>query len=874
MLHFSTWKTVLIWLCVAAGVVFALPNALPDRTLASLPEPIPNERVTLGLDLQGGSHLLLQVERDDLVAERLNAIEDEARRLLARTEDGGTRIGYRGGLRPDDTGLTVRLRDPAQGPDAVERLTAELGQPVQSSVFGDTIREVEVTQPTPETVRLELTQAGLDYRVRTAVTQSIEVLRRRIDPAGNTEPIIQQQGDDRILVQVPGEEDPEELKRKIGQTAKLTFQMVADDRNVSDAEATRFRLEPGTVLVPSQRGPDGTKVDPGDQDNYILESRVIVSGEDLVDAQQAYEQQTNEPVVTFRFDTRGAVRFGSATQANVGRRFAVALDGQVITAPVIQTAITGGSGQITGNFTAESAGELAALLRAGALPAKLTVIEERTVGPGLGADSIAAGETAGVIGAVLVLVFMVVAYGTLGLLANVALIANIVILLAILTGIGATLTLPGIAGIVLTVGMAVDSNVLIYERIREERRNGRSMVQSIEGGFQKALTTILDANITTLIAAAILFWLGSGPVQGFAVTLAIGIATTIFTAFTLTRWLVATWYKRARPKELPVGLVNRIPADSGIRFMKDRKFSFPASALAAVLSLGLFATAGMNLGIDFRGGSAIEVQAKDGTADVAAIRSDLAALGLGDVSVQEFGTPEDVLIRLESQGDEVAEQAAQAEVRAALADDYDFRRVEVVGPTVSSELAAAGAIAVATALLAILAYIWIRFEWQFALGAIIATAHDVILTIGMFVITQIEFNLSSIAAVLTIVGYSLNDTVVVYDRVRENLRRYKSKALPDLLDLSINQMLSRTILTSVTTLLALGALWLFGGEVIRSFTFAMIFGVLIGTYSSIFIAAPVLILFKLRSDVFHRKPEDDAIARFGSAANAGDGAQV
>ena len=868
MLHFSTWKTVLIWLCVAVGIAYALPNALPERMLASIPEPIPNEKVTLGLDLQGGSHLLLQVERDDLVAERLTAIEDEARRLLG----AGERIGYRGGLRPDSTGLTVRLRDAAQGPEALERLTEELAQPVQSSVFGDTIREVEVTQPTPETVRLELTEEGLDYRVRTAVTQSIEVLRRRIDPTGNTEPIIQQQGDDRILVQVPGEENPEELKRKIGQTAKLTFQMV--ERAISDGEASGFRTPPGTVVVPTQRDPlTGRKLDPGDADNYVLESRVIVSGEDLVDAQQAYEQQTNSPVVTFRFDTRGSVRFGQATQQNIGRQFAVVLDDQIITAPVIRTAITGGSGQIEGGFTAESANELAALLRAGALPAKLTVIEERTVGPGLGADSIAAGELAGVIGAILVLVFMVAAYGTLGLLANMALIVNIVLLLAILTAIGATLTLPGIAGIVLTVGMAVDSNVLIYERIREERRSGRSMVQSIEGGFQKALTTILDANITTLIAAAILFWLGSGPVQGFAVTLAIGIATTVFTAFTLTRWLVATWYKRARPKELPIGLVQRIPADSGIGFMAGRRVSFPASALAAVLSLGLFAAAGMNLGIDFRGGSAIEVQAKDGTADVASIRDRLGALGLGDVSVQEFGTPEDVLIRLESQGGEQAEQAAQSQVRAELAGDYDFRRVEVVGPTVSSELAAAGAIAVLTALLAILAYIWVRFEWQFAIGAIIATAHDVILTIGMFVITQIEFNLSSIAAVLTIVGYSLNDTVVVYDRVRENLRRYKSKSLPALLDLSINQMLSRTILTSVTTLLALSALWLFGGEVIRSFTFAMIFGVVIGTYSSIFIAAPVLILFKLRSDVFHEAPEDDAVARFGTAANA-DGAQV
>ena len=865
MLHFSTWKTVLIWLCVVIGIAFALPNVLPQRTLDAFPDALPNEKVTLGLDLQGGSHLLLQVERDDLVEDRVEAVRDEIRRTL-RAEN----VGYTS-LRGDGLGVQFRLRDPADADRAVQLLTDELAQPVQSSVFGDVIREVAITQPSPESVRLELTSEGIDYRVRNAVQQSIEVLRRRIDELGTTEPVIQQQGDDRILVQVPGLNDPQQLKDIIGTTAALSFQMV--DTTTSVADARSGRVPPGSVLVPAQTDENGNLVDPGQPAEYLLERRVIVTGENLVDAQAAFAQQTNEPVVTFRFDTRGAQRFGQATQQNIGRPFAIVLDDEVISAPVIRSAILGGSGQIEGGFTAQSANDLALLLRAGALPAELTIIEERTVGPGLGADSIAAGETAGIIGALLVLAFMLVAYGKLGVIANIALVANITLLLAALTAIGATLTLPGIAGIVLTVGMAVDSNVLIYERIREERRNGRTIVQAIEGGFQKALTTILDANITTLIAAVILFYLGSGPVRGFAVTLAIGIATTVFTAFTLTRWLVAFWYKRQRPKELPVGLVNRIPADSGIRFMRGRRFSFPASALAAILSLGLFATAGMNLGIDFRGGSLIEVQARDGTADVGEIRSRLGALNLGDVSVQEFGSPQDVLIRVESQADELAEQRVIADVRAQLADEYDFRRVEVVGPTVSGELAAAGAIAVLTALLAILGYIWIRFEWQFALGAIIATAHDVILTIGMFVITQIEFNLSSIAAVLTIVGYSLNDTVVVYDRVRENLRRYKSKPLPELLDMSINQMLSRTILTSVTTLLALGALYVFGGEVIRSFTFAMIFGVVIGTYSSIFIAAPVLILFKLRSDVFQKKDEDEALARFRGSPNA-DGAQV
>ena len=590
---------------------------------------------------------------------------------------------------------------------------------------------------------------------------------------------------------------------------------------------------------------------------YVIEDRVIVSGENLVDAQPTFDQRTSEPVVSFRFDTKGAQRFGQATQQNVGRLFAIILDGRVISAPVIREPILGGSGQISGSFTAQSANDLAVLLRAGALPATLTIIEERTVGPGLGADSVAAGQLAALIGAVLVLAFMVLAYGLLGVIANIALVANIAMIVALLSVLGATLTLPGIAGIVLTVGMAVDSNVLIYERIREERRNGRSVIQAIDAGFSRAMATIIDANVTTLIAAVILFYLGTGPVRGFAVTLAIGIVTTVFTAFTFTRWMIAEYVRRQRPKELPGAPMHLVPAVTKIPFMWLRRVTFSLSALAAIGALALFVTVNMNYGIDFKGGSLIEIKARQGAADVADIRDRLGNLNLGDVQVQEFGDPSEVLIRVEAQGGgENAEQSVIAKVRGELEEAYDFRRVEVVGPTVSGELARAGTLGVLASLAAILLYIWVRFEWQFAVGAILATMHDVIMTIGFFVITGIEFNLSSIAAILTIVGYSLNDTVVVYDRVRENLRRYRKMPLPQLLDMSMNDTLSRTVMTSVTTLLALLALFFFGGEVIQSFTAAMIFGVVIGTYSSIFIAAPLLILFNLRSSKVAAEDEE------------------
>ncbi|MEO1746697.1 MAG: protein translocase subunit SecD, partial [Pseudomonadota bacterium] len=666
----------------------------------------------------------------------------------------------------------------------------------------------------------------------------------------------QRQGTDRIIVQVPGLDDPQRLKDIIGTTARLTFQMVDGENSVEDAL--------------SGRPPVGTEVAFSTDDPpipYLLETREIVTGENLEDAQAGFDQVTSEPIVTFRFDGSGAQRFGRATQENVGRPFAIVLDDQVISAPVIREPILGGSGQISGNFTVEGANDLAILLRAGALPLKPTFVEERTVGPSLGADSIAAGEIAGVVGAIAVLVFMFAAYGFLGIIANLALAINIVLVVAALSALGATLTLPGIAGIVLTVGMAVDSNVLIFERIREERIGGRSLIQSIDAGFSRALTTIVDANVTTLIAAIILFYLGSGPIRGFAVTLAIGIITTVFTAFILTRWMVAFWVRRSKPKELPQGFVRMLRPDHKIKFMWLRRASFSLSSALIVMSVVLFATISMNLGIDFKGGSLIEVQSKTETADPGAIRLALNDLNLGDVQVQEFGTPRDVLIRVESQGaGDNAEQTVITNVRSALETNYDVRRVEVVGPTVSGELATAGTIAVLAALGAILVYIWLRFEWQFALGAIIATTHDVLLTIGMFVITGLEFNLSSIAAILTIVGYSLNDTVVVYDRVRENLRRYKKMDLADLLDMSMNQTLPRTILTSVTTLLALFALFIFGGEVLRSFVSAMIFGVVIGTYSSIFIAAPVLIMFKLRAEAMSRD-DDDATKEKAATAN-------
>lgn len=843
MLHFARWKTILIWLSVVVAVVFAFPNLLSKEQLAKLPSWVPHTQMTLGLDLQGGSHILLQVDRNDIIKDRITSTVDDARRVL---RDKG--IGYTG-LGPKGQGVQVRIRDEAQV-DAAKKALEELAQPINAGMFGGgSVQEVTISETSPGVLLLGLTNDGIDYRIRTAVGQSIEVVSRRVNELGTTEPIIQREGNDRILVQVPGLQDPQRLKDILGKTAKLTFRLV--DTSVPVQEAVQGRPPAGSEVLVSAEDPN---------QKYLIQRRVLVSGEDLVDAQAGFDQRTNEPIVTFRFDTKGAQRFAQATQQNVGKPFAIVLDNKVISAPVIREPILGGTGQISGSFTAQTANDLAILLRAGALPATLTIVEERTVGPGLGEDSINAGKMSAVVGSILVVVFMIAAYGLLGVIANVALIANVVMIVALLSVLGATLTLPGIAGIVLTVGMAVDANVLIYERIREERRTGRSVVQSMDAGFQRALATIVDSNITTLIAAVVLFFLGSGPVRGFAVTLAIGILTTLFTAFTLTRWLTAEWLRRRRPKELPKGYIRLVPEVTRIPFMRVRLQVFAVSMFLCVASLISVFTVGPNFGIDFTGGTMIEVRAKSGAADVGNIREELTAAGIDEVQVQGFGSETDALIRIGAMADtgEGSGSAVVQKAQQTLSSDYTIRRVELVGPTVSGELAWAAVIGVAVALGAILVYVWVRFEWQFAIGAIIATLNDIILTLGFIVVTQLQFDLSTVAAILTIVGYSLNDTVVIYDRVRENLRRFKKMPLGQLLDLSDNEMLARTTMTSITTFLALLALFALGGEVIRSFVASMLFGVFIGTFSSIFIAAPILILFHLRPA---NSPVPDEVAK-------------
>jgi preprotein translocase subunit SecD len=522
MLHFAPWKILFIVLILAFGAAMAAPNLFSRDTAEHLPDWLPHKQISLGLDLQGGSHLLMEVDMKSVLKESLNSLVDEL-----RTEFRKAQIGYTG-LAVQGDGVVFKLTDPGKLDDAraiVKKIDSQLGS--------DATEDGQVT--------LKWTEVAIRDRQKRTVDQSIEIINRRVDETGTREPTIQREGADRILVQLPGVKEPERIKKLLGKTAKLTFHLVDPSASVTDAQSGH--VPPGDMLLPSAEGQRGLSA-------YVVQKRVMVGGERLVDAQPTVEQ--GRPVVTFRFDTAGGKRFGDTTRDNVGRQLGIVLDGKVISAPVIREPILGGSGIISGSFTTEEARDLALLLRAGALPAPLTVLEERSVGPSLGEDSIRAGKIAAGVGFVLVVGFMGLVYGFFGLIANAALVLNLVLLLGALSLLQATLTLPGIAGIVLTMGMAVDANVLIYERIREEVHAGRPPFSAISTGFERAFATIVDSNLTTFIAGAMLYIFGSGPVKGFAVTLSLGLMTTLFTAVMVTRLMVALWLQRTRPKTLPI----------------------------------------------------------------------------------------------------------------------------------------------------------------------------------------------------------------------------------------------------------------------------------------------------------------------------------
>ena len=535
MLYFARWKVAAILGVIALGLLLCVPNLVPRSVLPNWAA----RQISLGLDLRGGSYLLLEVDMNAVVRERVESLADGARTRLRQANIGYLNLA----ADPNNRRLTLRVRDPAQAEAAAAQLR-ELANPVpiRGSATGGTEPDIAVATAPDGTVTATLSEAALVARAGGAVEQSIEIVRRRIDETGVVEAVIARQGSNRILVQLPGIEDPNRIKDLLGRTARMTFHLLDENANPNAGGPP----PPGVQFLQGEAR-DGLQ-----PERFAVRRRVEVDGANLSDARAGQDSRNGEWVVNFTFDSVGTRRFAEVTRQNVGRPFAIVLDDKVITAPVIREPIIGGSGQISGSFTARTANDVAVLLRAGALPAPLTVVEERTVGPELGADAIRAGIISLAAGTLFVFLYMGLAYGLFGWFANIALLVNIMLMMAALSLLQATLTLPGIAGIVLTLGTALDANILINERIREEVRAGRNPIQALEAGFTKASGTIMDSNLTNLIAMACLYAVGSGSVKGFAVTVAIGTVVQMWTATTLVRLIISWWYRARRPRELPV----------------------------------------------------------------------------------------------------------------------------------------------------------------------------------------------------------------------------------------------------------------------------------------------------------------------------------
>ncbi len=823
-----TKRAVVYGLCLVLGLLAVLPNVLPERIAQQLPDWYSQQTLSLGLDLRGGSQLLLALDETTLLQQEHQRLADEAARLLREQ-----RVGH-GPISVSDRQFSLLLRDSDRAQEAARLLSPLLEQGGSSRAFRLSVDNQRIVVAASDQLRQTL--------LNDAIERSLEVVRRRLDESGLVEPGITRQGRDSILVQMPGVEDPAQIRALLGTTAQLNFHWVADGRS-NGARIQRPQAEGSQTLW--------------------LEREVAMAGEHVRDAQLGFNAESGQPVVNFRLDSAGTRIFGDLTQANVGRALAIVLDNRVITAPVIRSVIAGGQGEISGAFTSKEASEVALLLRSGALPAPLDVVEERTIGPDLGSDAISMGLTTGLLGAALVLAFMLLAYGRWGLLASVTLSLNVMLIFAVLTVLGATLTLPGIAGLILTIGMAVDANILINERIREESRNGRSPQLALKLGFDRAYRTIVDANVTTLIAVGLLFLFGTGPVRGFAVTIGIGLLTSMFTAIAVTRLLLELGQRR-RPQalaELPLQRWLQRLTQTPLNIMRGRVLGLGLSVLLSVASLVLLVQPGLNYGIDFRGGTLLETHLPQVPTDQ--LRDVLEQQGFSQISLQELGGAGEYLLRLPlaAEGDQALADAVKSSLQAQW-PEAEFPRLEMVGAKVSGQFADVTILAVLLALTGMLGYLWLRFESHFALAATLTVLLDVTKTIGFFVLTGLDFNLTAVAALLALIGYSVNDKVVVFDRVRETLRAQPGMDWPQVLNDSITATLSRTVFTSVTTALALLPMAIAGGAAVASFAQPMLFGVVVGTLSSIFVASSILYYLgqrRQRMGLAQLRPTDEEI---------------
>lgn len=681
-----------------------------------------------------------------------------------------------------------------------------------------------------------------------AIDRAVEIIRNRVDQFGVREPSITRQGKEEIVVQLPGLTDELRAREIVSQTAHLEFKLVStDDALLRQAVAAtspsgqvNAEIEKVAESVPAAM-PAGFELatleeDQRPSESLLLEEIPVLTGEHLESASIGFDQY-GQPVVEFQLDADGAKIFDDVTFRNIGRRLAIVLDGNVRSAPVIRDRIPGGKGQISGNFTNAQASDLALVLRAGALPAPVKVIEQRTIGPTLGRDSVEKGIKASVGGAALVILFMLIYYRVSGLIASLAVMTNLFILIGLLALFNVSLTLPGIAGIILTIGMAVDANVLINERMREEIKLGKAIRSVISAGYHKAFSAIFDSNATTILAAAILLWFGSGPIRGFSVTLMLGLVASLFTALFLTR-VIFDFLTRGK-RNLNLHMIELIKQPT-FDWIGKRFIGYVLSAVLIGVSLFVIITREeQNLGIDFTGGSLQEISL-NADPDLSKIRGALDQAGVTTAQLQRYGDPAENTIIIRSKNED-SKPILDALTQSVGAGNFTVRRSDVLGPTAGKELFTKGVKAIAFSLLLILVYIWYRFNFRFGIFATLMVFHDAIIALGIYLLSGREISLQTVAAILTIIGFSVNDTIVIYDRARENLKAMRKLSIAEVFNLSINQTFARSLLTTVTTLLVVSSIFLFGGPALNDFSFILLVGFAIGVYSTVFVAGPLVV---------------------------------
>ena len=842
-------------------IVLAVTTVVPsfyDNTPSWWKKYMAPEGLRLGLDLQGGMHLVLQVNLQKAEENTLELAANDLKDTLA--EESVTAVQTKSGSKD-----TIIFTLP--NVSAVDKVQAL----IEDGFDEELDVQVDAKEGSFPRIILQLSQEKKDYIKNNAVAQSLEIIRNRIDQFGVAEPVIIRQGADEIVIQLPGVKDPERAMKLLGDTAQLEFKLVAEteganiDQLVANAvesgqwsgkwqerdEVTELnRLLAGSLpantaiyferLVDKQTGIESSRP-------ILLETKVLMTGDMVKNAQVRIGGTFNEPYVSLDMTSRGGKVFATLTEKNVGRRMAIVLDGVVKSAPVIRERILGGSAQISGSFSHEEASDLAIVLRVGALPAPVDVIQNMTVGSTLGKDSIQKGLLSGIFGALMVLGFMVIYYRLSGVIANFALTLNILFLFSGLAVLNATLTLPGIAGIVLSIGMAVDANVLIFERMREEYALGKPVRSSIDGGFGKALWTIVDSQVTTLITAMALFLFGTGPIKGFAVTLSLGIIFNLFTALFCSRLIFDLLAAKRVITDLKF---LQIIKKSNIDFMKVRTITFAISGVMVLIGLIAFfqiARGSANLGVDFSGGSLLQYKAEQ-PFSMAEVRAVFTSNGMEGINLQEVENENRLIIKVKKSEAVVANLSDQVNelFGRELADKgFVLESQAEIGSSVSAVLRNKAIQAILISLAGVIVYLAFRFDISFGLAAAAATFHDVLVVLGICWLLNIEITLLIVTALLTLAGYSLNDSVVVFDRIRENLKKLdKFRLTNQVINGSVNQVLGRTIVTSLTSAMVLLSLFIFGGSVIHDFSFALLMGVLVGTYSSIFIASPLLTFWK------------------------------